>query len=163
VKRIGLVDTSFARVDMAKAAAARLAERGSGYRIHRRTVPGIKDLPVAARQLFHDEGVDLCLALGMPGRAAYDKTCAHEASLGLIYAGVLEAKPVVECFVFEDEARDDRELAWLARRRAEEHAENAYDLLFRPKALARRAASGARQGFDDAGAVGPTRGRPKRP
>ncbi len=159
MKRIGIADTTFARFDMAKAATARLAERGTGYRLHRRTVPGIKDLPVAVRQLFREEGADLCLALGMPGKAEYDKTCAHEASLGLIYAGVLEAKPVVECFVFEGEARDDRELAWLAERRAREHAENAFDLLFRPQSLARRAASGARQGFADAG---PVLGAPRR-
>ncbi|MCI4357858.1 MAG: riboflavin synthase [Thermoplasmata archaeon] len=151
MKRIGLVDTTFARVDMARYARARLAERGTGFRTERRTVPGIKDLPVAVRTLFREKGVDLCLAFGMPGKAEYDKTCAHEASLGLIYAGVLESKPVVECFVFEGEAQDDRELSELARHRAEEHAENAYDLLFRPEALTRRAASGARQGFADAG------------
>jgi riboflavin synthase len=157
MKRIGLVDTTFARVDMARYARARLAEQGTGFRTAHRTVPGIKDLPVAVRQMFIGEGVDLCLAFGMPGKAEYDKTCAHEASLGLIYAAVLEAKPVVECFVFEGEARDDRELVGLAKRRAEEHAENAYDLLFRPKALARRAASGARQGFADAGPARPVR------
>jgi len=157
MKRIGLVDTTFARVDMARYARARLAERGTGFRTERVTVPGIKDLPVAVRKLFREEGIDLCLAFGMPGKAEYDKTCAHEASLGLIYAGVLEVKPVVECFVFEGEARDDRELAELARHRAEEHAENAYDLLFRPQALVRRAASGARQGFEDAGPVRPSR------
>ena len=133
---------------------ARLSERGTGFRTEHRTVPGIKDLPVAVRQLFQSEGVDLCLAFGMPGKAEYDKVCAHEASLGLIYAGVLEAKPVVECFVFEAEAKDERELATLAQRRAEEHAENAFDLLFRPQALARRAATGARQGFADAGRSG---------
>ncbi|HEV2309513.1 MAG TPA: riboflavin synthase [Acidimicrobiia bacterium] len=157
MKRIGLVDTTFARVDMARFARARLAERGTGFRTEHRTVPGIKDLPVAVRQLFHEAQADLCLVFGMPGKAEYDRVCAHEASLGLIYAGVLEAKPVVECFVFEGEARDARELAHLARRRAEEHAENAYDLLFRPEALARRAATGARQGFADAGPVRPTR------
>ena len=153
MKRIGLVDTTFARVDMARFAKARLAERGTGFRTERRTVPGIKDLPVAVRRMFHDDGADLCLAFGMPGKADYDRTCAHEASLGLLYAGVLEAKPVVECFVFESEASDERELAWLARRRAEEHAVNAYDMLFRPGSLARRAASGARQGFADVGPV----------
>lgn len=153
MRRIGLVDTSFARVDMAEAARRRLAELGGGYRIERRTVPGIKDLPVAVRRLFLERSADLCLAFGMPGRADYDKTCAHEASLGLLYAGLLEAKPVVECFVFESEADDDRTLVELARQRAREHAENAFDLLFRPRALERRAASGARQGFEDAGPV----------
>ena len=153
MKRIGVADTTFARVDMARYAVRRLQESGTGFRIERATVPGIKDLPVAARRLFQERKVDLCLALGMPGKAEYDKTCAHEASLGLIFAGVLEAKPVVECFVFEGEAEGDRELETLARRRAEEHAENAYALLYRPDALARNAGHGLRQGFRDAGAV----------
>ncbi len=156
MKRIGIVDTTFARVDMASAAKAALGGAGTGFRTISRTVPGIKDLPVAVRRLFHDDGVDLCLALGMPGKAEYDKVCAHEASLGLIYAGVLEAKPVVECFVFEGEASTDRELETLAKRRAEEHALNAFALLFRPRDLARHAGSGLRQGFADAGPVRPT-------
>jgi len=156
VKKIGVVDTTFARVDMARYAVDALQARGTGFRVLRDTVPGIKDLPVACRRMFL-EGADLCLALGMPGRAEYDKTCAHEASLGLLFAGVLEAKPVVECFVFEDEATGPRELATLARRRAEEHAENAYALLFRPQELAHRAGGGLRQGFADAGPVRRTR------
>lgn len=157
MKRIGVVDTTFARVDMAAAAIETLQRAGSGYRIVRATVPGIKDLPVACRRLFLLDKADLCLAFGMPGKAEYDKTCAHEASLGLLYAGVLEAKPVVECFVFEGEASDARELAELARRRASEHALNAYQMLFRPEALRRQAAQGLRQGFDDAGPVRRTR------
>lgn len=150
MKTIGVVDTTFARVDMASAAVRALRGAGTGFRLVRRTVPGIKDLPVACRQLFSAERADLCLALGMPGRAEYDRTCAHEASMGLLFAGVLEAKPVVECFVFEGEARDDAELDRLARRRAEEHALNAYQLLFRPHQLARHAGEGLRQGFPDA-------------
>jgi riboflavin synthase len=153
VKRIGVADTTFARVDMAEAALATLHGAGAGYRIVRRTVPGIKDLPVACRRLFVEDKADLCLAFGMPGKAEYDKTCAHEASLGLMFAGVLTAKPVVECFVFEGEAKDDKELAALAKRRAAEHALNAYQMLFRPSALARRAGQGLRQGFEDAGPV----------
>ena len=153
MKKVGVVDTTFARVDMAEAAVKSLQARGTGFRILRRTVPGIKDLPVACTQLFRDERVDLCLALGMPGKAEYDKTCAHEASLGLMFTGVLEAKPIVECFVFEGEASGATELETLARRRAEEHALNAYALLFRPQDLARRAGEGLRQGFADAGPV----------
>jgi riboflavin synthase len=151
VKKIGVADTTFARVDLGRYAVRALGGAGTGVRIVRRTVPGIKDLPVACRQLFRQEEVDLCLALGMPGRAEYDRTCAHEASLGLIFTGVLEAKPIVECFVFEGEARDDAELEELGRRRAEEHALNAYAMLFRPQDLARRAGEGLRQGFPDAG------------
>ena len=153
MKRIGLADTTFARVDLAQAAIRALRAQGTGFRLVRRTVPGIKDLPVACRRLFVEDRVDLCLALGMPGRAEYDRTCAHEASLGLLFTGVLEAKPIVECFVFESEADDDVALDRLARRRAEEHAANAYALLFRPDALARRAGAGLRQGFPDAGPV----------
>jgi riboflavin synthase len=153
VRKIGVADTTFARVDMARHAIRALQASGTGFKLVRRTVPGIKDLPVACRQLFVEDGVDLCLALGMPGKAAYDKTCAHEASLGLMFAGVLESKPIVECFVFEDEADGPKELAELARRRAEEHAVNAYQLLFRPHDLARRAGEGLRQGFPDVGPV----------
>jgi riboflavin synthase len=151
VKRIGVADTTFARVDLARYAVRALQGAGTGFRLVRRTVPGIKDLPVACRQLFAEDGVDLCLALGMPGKAEYDRTCAHEASLGLIFTGVLEKRPIVECFVFEGEARDDVELEALGRRRAEEHALNAYALLFHPSSLARRAGTGLRQGFPDAG------------
>ena len=151
MKKVGVADTTFARVDLGRYAVRALGGAGTGVRIVRRTVPGIKDLPVACRQLFRQEEVDLCLALGMPGRAEYDRTCAHEASLGLIFTGVLEAKPIVECFVFEGEARDDAELEELGRRRAEEHALNAYAMLFRPQDLARRAGEGLRQGFPDAG------------
>jgi len=154
VKKVGLVDTTFARVDMARYASARLKACGTGFTVERRTVPGIKDLPVAVRRLFQ-EGIDLCMVVGMPGKAEYDKVCAHEASTGLILAGVLEAKPVIECFVFEGEAEDGKELEILARRRAEEHAENAYAMLFRPQDLSRKAATGQRQGFADAGAVRP--------
>ena len=157
MKRIGVVDTTFARVDMADSAVSELKASGTGFRIVRATVPGIKDLPVACRRLFTEEGVDLCLALGMPGRAEYDRTCAHEASMGLIYVGVLEAKPIVECFVFEGEADSPTELDRLARRRAREHALNAYRLLFRPNDLKRSAGRGLRQGFPDVGAVRPAR------
>jgi len=157
VKKIGIADTTFARVDLARHAIRALQGRGTGFKIVRRTVPGIKDLPVACRRLFLEDGVDLCLALGMPGKAEYDKTCAHEASLGLLFTGVLEAKPIVECFVFEGEASGATELETLARRRAEEHALNAYALLFRPQDLARGAGRGLRQGFADAGPVRPGR------
>ena len=155
MKKIGIADTTFARVDLAPSAIRALQGAGTGFVVRRRTVPGIKDLPVACRQLFQEDHVDLCLALGMPGRAEYDKTCAHEASLGLMFTGVLEAKPIVECFVFEGESDDPKTLERVARRRAEEHALNAYDLLFRPQHLARRAGTGLRQGFPDAGPLRP--------
>ncbi len=157
MKRIGVADTTFARVDMAAAALGALRGAGTGFRVYRRTVPGIKDLAVACRQLFQEDGVDLCVALGMPGPAELDQNSAFIASLGLQFAQVLEGKPIVECFVHEREARDAAELDRLALRRAEEHALNAYHLLFRPNDLVRRAGAGLRQGFADAGPVRPRR------
>ncbi len=125
MKRIGIADTTFARVDLASPAVRALQGAGTGFRIVRRTVPGIKDLAVACRQLFLEDGCDLCLALGMPGPAELDRSSALTASLGLQMVGALEGKPIVECFVYESEATDARTLDRLARRRAEEHALNA--------------------------------------
>ena len=151
--RIGIADTTFARINMGSAAADELKRTGTGFRLERYTVPGVKDLPVAAKKLIEERGCDIVIALGMPGPEQIDKTCAHEASTGLIQVQLLTNKHVIEVFVHEDEAKDDKELAWLAERRAREHAVNAYDMLFRPERLAKAAGSGLRQGFDDAGPI----------
>jgi len=153
MKHIGIADTTFARVDMGRFAIDELRKTGTGFRIERYTVPGVKDLPVAAKKLMEERGCDIVIALGMPGAQQIDKTCAHEASMGLIQVQLLTNKHVIEVFVHEDEAKDERELAWLAERRAREHAVNAYDLMFRPEKLESNAGSGLRQGFDDAGTI----------
>ena len=70
MKRIGVVDTTFARVDMAEAALAEL--RKLPVKIERRTVPGIKDLAVECKRLL-DGGCDACLALGWVGAADIDQ------------------------------------------------------------------------------------------
>lgn len=150
MRRIGIVDTTFAREDMGAAAIDELKRTGTGFKIERCTVPGVKDLPVACKRLL-DGGCDIVIALGMPGGKPVDKTCAHEASVGLIQAQLMTSKHIIEVFVHEDEAASDKELAKLAERRAREHAVNAYDLLFRPERLARQAGTGQRQGFADAG------------
>jgi len=153
-RRIGVADTTFARVDMAAHAIDELRATGTGFVVERATVPGVKDLPVACKRLIEERGCDIVIALGMPGAEAIDKMCAHEASQGLIQVQLMTNRHIVEVFVHMDEADDDRELAWLAERRAREHAVNAYDLLFRPERLTRRAGTGQRQGFPDAGPVG---------
>jgi riboflavin synthase len=153
MRRIGVADTTFARVDMGGAAIEELRATGTGFKVERYTVPGIKDLPVAAKRLLEERGCDIVIALGMPGAQQIDKTCAHEALTGLISVQLLTNKHVVEVFVHEDEAKDEKELAWLAERRAREHAVNAYDLLFRPERLEANAGKGLRQGFDDVGAI----------
>ena len=153
MKRIGIVDTTFARVNMGSFAEDELRKMGTGFKIIRRTVPGVKDLPVAAKKLIEEENCDIVIALGMPGGKPIDKQCAHEASLGLIYAQLMTNTHIIEVFVHEDEAKDEKELAWLAERRAREHAQNAYYLLFNPDKLRKMAGTGQRQGFEDAGPV----------
>lgn len=150
MKKIGIVDTTFARFDMGKSAIDELKANSSGIKIERRTVPGIKDLPVEAKKLL-EGGCDLVMALGMPGPMPIDKQCAHEASLGLIHAQLLTNKHIIEVFVYEDEAKNDKELKWLADRRAREHALNALKLLFKPEDLIKNAGKGLREGFEDAG------------
>ncbi|MCX8207528.1 MAG: riboflavin synthase, partial [Methanothrix sp.] len=98
---------------------------------------------------------DIVIALGMPGAAPIDKACAHEASTGLIMAQLMTNRHIIEVFVHEDEAEDERALAMLAEKRAAEHAVNAIRLLFRPEELTRMAGTGQRQGFED---VGPLEG-----
>ena len=149
MKRVGIVDTTFARYDMASAAVDELKQLCS-VKFVRRTVPGVKDLPLAAKQLL-DEGCDIAMAFGMPGAKPIDKQCAHEASLGLIWAQLSTNKPIIEVFVHEDEAPGGKELAELAERRAREHARNVYRLLFKPEELRKLAGSGQREGAPDAG------------
>src|SRR4030042_1025743 len=139
MKRIGSADTTFARYDMAKAAIDELHALSTGFTIIRYTVPGIKDLPVACKKLFEEQSCDIVMALGMPGPKPIDKQCAHESSTALIHIQLMCNKHIIEVFVHEDEAKDDKELAWLADRRAREHSLNVLDLLFKPDNLVKKA------------------------
>ena len=148
--KVGVCDTTFARVNMGAAAVDEL-RRHASVAIERYTVPGVKDLPVAAKILIEDRGCDIVMALGMPGGQEKDRLCAHEASQGLIQCQLMTNHHIIEVFVHEDEAQDDKELAWLAEQRAREHAENAVKLILRPDDLVKEAGTGQRQGFADAG------------
>jgi len=148
--KVGIADTTFARFDMGKAAIDEL-KKNCSVKIERYTVPGIKDLPVACKKLFDEHGCDIVMALGMPGSKPVDKTCAHEASMGIIICQLMSNKHIIEVFVHEDEAPDARELAALMDRRAREHALNVVKLLFKPSILEKEAGTGQRQGYEDAG------------
>jgi riboflavin synthase len=154
MKKIGIADTTFARYDMAKAVISELKSNKTGLKIIRYTVPGIKDLPVACKKLFEEKNCDMIIALGMPGSKPIDKQCAHEASTGIIKVQLLCNKHILEVFVHEDEAEDEKELAYLADNRAREHALNALDLLFNPESLLKNAGKGLREGYEDAGPLG---------
>jgi len=151
MRRVGVVDTTFARADLAAAAVGALQELSTSVKVVRRTVPGIKDLPVACQKLIEEEGAELVLALGMPGPKPIDKQCAHEATLGLQQVQLATNTHILEVFVHADEANDERALRALALRRAREHGINAYRLLFRPSELTKLVGSGQREGHRDAG------------
>lgn len=153
MKKIGIADTTFARYDMYESVVDELSKTGTGYEIERYTVPGIKDLAIASKKLI-DSGCDIVMALGMPGPEPIDKQCADQASKALLYVEVESDTHIIEVFVHEDEAEEEKKLKELADKRAREHAVNVYDLLFRPERLEKKAGQGAREGHPD---VGPLR------
>ena len=150
--KVGIVDTTFSRINMGKIAIDEL-RKISSLPYERYTVPGIKDLPVAAKKLIEEKGCSIVIALGMPGKEEIDKQCAHEASLGLIMAQLMTNTHIIEVFVHEDEAKDEKELAMLCERRAREHARNVVNLLFYPEKLTKKAGTGQREGFEDVGPI----------
>ena len=118
---IGVVDTMFARYDMGAEALDELSEcpgYGTRFTTIRRTVPGFKDLAVAAKKLIEEDGCRIVVALGMPGREKVDKVCAHEASTGIMTAQLMTNTPILEVFVHEDESDDPMELAMVFRNRS---------------------------------------------
>lgn len=152
--KIGVVDTMFARYNMGAAALAELADcpgYNDTFSVVTQTVPGFKDLAVAAKNLIERDGCAIVVALGMPGSAPIDKQCAHEASLGIMQAQLMTSTPILEVFVHEDESDDPRVLAQVFESRSRKHARNAYWMIFEPEQLSSRAGQGIRQGFDDEG------------
>lgn len=152
--RIGVVDTMFARIDMGSIAESRLAGMegfGERFEVVRTTVPGFKDLAVAARRLIERESCAVVIACGMPGGAELDQACAHEAAQGIMLAQVLTGTHILEVFVHTQEEPDPVKFEELCRNRVGSHAVNAYWLLYAPEELRKRAGQGIRQGAADAG------------
>jgi riboflavin synthase len=152
--RIGVVDTMFARFDMGAEAMDELKQcpgYGIRFEVVHRTVPGIKDLGVECKKLIQENGCAIVVALGMPGKAAIDQVCAHEASQGVMLAQLLTNTHVLEVFVHENEEEDPSRLAPVCVDRARKHARNAYWMLYEPEQLTARAGKGVRQGYEDAG------------
>ena len=156
--RIGVVDTMFARFDMGAEALDELKQCpgfGERFEVLRRTVPGFKDLGVECKKIIQEEGCAIVVALGMPGKAAIDQVCAHEASQGIMLAQLLTNTHVLEVFVHENEEDDPDKLVEVCEDRARKHARNAYWMLYEPEQLTRRAGQGVRQGYGDAGPIVP--------
>lgn len=151
--KLGIVDTTFARVDMGGIALDELKKHFADVEVVRRTVPGIKDLPVECKRLL-DEGCDSCMALGMVGGAPIDTQCGHEASLGIQEAKLLTGKHIIEVFVHENEGWSGKELVSIFDNRIRKHVHNAVLMVKEPSKLVENAGKGVRQGKDDEGAIG---------
>jgi len=157
MKWIGVVDTMFARVDMGGIALATLRAKpdfGVRFDIARRTVPGIKDLAVAAKRMIQLDGCEIVLALGMVGGAELDRASAQQADSGIMMAQLMTSVPILGVMVHEEEAEgDDARLLEICAARGAAHALNAHDMLFDPASLVARAGQGVRQGAPDAGPI----------
>lgn len=150
--KIGIADTTFARVDMA-AFAIDLIKKNSAAKTVRYTVPGFKDLPVACKRLFEEDKCDIVMAFGMAGPKPVDKQCAHEASLGLQAVQLMANKHILEVFVHMDEANTEKEIYGISKNRAERHALNALALLKGRTELTKYAGTGKRQGKENEGTI----------
>lgn len=148
---IGIVDTTFSRVDMAKYAIDVIKDNIPNVRVIRYTVPGIKDIPVAAKRVL--EKANIAMTFGWVGSSIIDKYSYLASSLGIILVQVLTGKHVIDVTVHEDEAPIDK-LYEVAVNRAKEHALNVVALLKGWEALTPYAGMGLRQGLPD---VGPLR------
>lgn len=154
MRKVGVVDTTFARVDMASHAIEVIRSLLPDARIVRYTVPGIKDVPVAAKKLIEEEGCEIVIALGWVGKTLTDKLSYLALSTGLITVQLMTNKHVIDVTVHEDEAESEEDLYRIAVDRARKHAENLVALLTRGReALSKKAGKGVRQGYPDVGPI----------
>ena len=151
--KIGIVDTTFSRVNMGAIALDEIAKHYPNAHIIRRTVPGIKDLPVECQILLTTEGCEVVLALGMVGGAPVDEVCAHEAGLGIQQAMLRTNKHIIEVFVYANERKKEADLFALCEDRVRKHAHNAIWIVADPQRLVERAGTGRRQGHADEGPI----------
>ncbi len=151
--KICVVDTTFARVNMAKHAIEVLANLMPDARIVRKTVPGLKDVPVEIKKLMEDESCDAGIVFGWVGPSLTDKITYAVYSMALQLVQLLLGKHIIDVTVHEDEAQSEAELYRIAIDRARKHAENLYLLLRSPETLTRYAGTGRRQGHPDVGPI----------
>ncbi len=150
--KIGIIDTTFSRVNMGAIALDELKKEYSSAEIERRTVPGIKDLGVECKKVL-DSGCDICMALGMVGGAPIDRQCAHEASLGIQQAKLMTNKHIIEVFVHENEAWSGREFVDICQSRIRKHVHNTVQMIMEPERIMQNAGRGIRQGKNDEGPI----------
>lgn len=150
--RVGIADTTFSRVNMGKIAIEEL-KLISSIPYARYTVPGIKDLPVAAKKLIDEMDCDIVITCGWVGKTEIDKLSYIILGVGIQLVQILTGKHVIDVTVHEEEAESEAELLAIAEGRVREHVRNAVDLLLRPEKLEKKAGTGQRQGYEDVGEI----------
>jgi len=151
--KIGVVDTTFSRVDMAKIVIREIKKIEPSAETVRITVPGIKDLPGAAHRLIKSENCDGVITLGWVGKNLVDKLSYVVSSLGLIMVQIIDDSIVIDVTVHEDEATDDKTLKKIAEDRAKKHARNLIYMVKDPRYLEKYAGKGLRQGYPGVGPI----------
>jgi len=151
--RVGIVDTTFARVDMAKYVVEEIKKIEPNAEIVRVTVPGIKDIPGAAKRLISRENCEGVITLGWVGKEFVDKLSYIASSVGLILVSLITDKVIVDVTIHEDEADDPQALRKIAEDRARKHAKNLVYMLRNPGLLTKFAGRGLRQGYPDVGPI----------
>ncbi|QKQ99823.1 riboflavin synthase [Metallosphaera tengchongensis] len=150
----GVVDTTFSRINMGEIAVRTIRAEDRDAKIMRYTVPGIKDLPVAAKRLI-EAGCNGVITLGWVGKSQLDKYSYLATSIGLITVQILTSKHVIDVTVHEDEAEDEESLVKIAEDRARKHSLNLVKLVRDgPNSLTAQAGKGLRQGYENAGPIG---------
>ncbi len=155
MKRIGVADTTFARVDMGGFAVDELKATGTGFKVERCTVPGVKDLPVAAQEAHRGARVRDRDGARDARRAGHRQDLRPRGvARALIQVQLMTNRHIIEVFVHEDEAASAKELAWLAERRREgARGERVRPAVQARAARGRNAGKGLRQGFEDVGPI----------
>jgi riboflavin synthase alpha chain (EC 2.5.1.9) len=148
---IGVVDTTFARVDMGGVAVDELKNLMPSATVKRITVPGIKNTVWGALRLVR-EGCDAVIVLGWVGPTQVDKYSYLATSIGLIQLQIATGALILDVTVHEEEGGgEERRLREVAVDRTRKHVWNLVQLL--TGGLERYAGKGLRQGYPHAGEI----------
>lgn len=153
MRKYGVVDTTFSRIDMGNIAIKTIKKEDLDSEVIRYTVPGIKDTPVAAKKLI-EKGCDGVITLGWVGKTMLDKYSYLAASIGLITVQILTSKHIIDVTIHEDEADNTDKLKEIAIDRVVKHSKNLVKLIRDGEnSLTPFAGKGLRQGYKDAGSI----------
>jgi riboflavin synthase len=151
VSCIGVVDTTFARVDMGAVAIDELKNLLPHTAVRRLTVPGIKNTVWGALKLIK-EGCEAVIVLGWVGPTPVDKYSYLATSIGLMQLQIETGVLVLDVTVHEEEGGgDERRLREIALDRTRKHVWNLVQML--RGGLEQYAGKGLRQGYPHAGEI----------